>query len=102
MCNLAFLSAKGSRDKVKKFTLYFRLDDNMEKKEDVNIPLMALYEYYTETCQLQGVNVADVPVFTKVINFWTFHFFLAHLSLENLNTCSVQNMYRTSRLDIHT
>ena len=43
-----------------------RLDDNIEKKEDVFLPLMLLYEYYTETCQLQGVTVVDIPVFMRV------------------------------------
>ena len=32
----------------------------------MNVPLLSLYEYYTETCQLQGINVVDVPVFNKV------------------------------------
>ena len=36
------------------------------KKDDVTLPLLTLYEYYSEVCQMQGENVVDVPVFNRV------------------------------------
>lgn len=43
------------------------LDSNLQKKEDVSLPLLTLYEYYSEVCQMQGEKVVDVPVFNRYI-----------------------------------
>ncbi|KAL4240430.1 Heterochromatin protein 1-binding protein 3 [Mactra antiquata] len=43
------------------------LDSNLMAKEDVNLPLTTLYEYYSEVCQMQGEPVVDVPVFNRYI-----------------------------------
>ncbi|XP_045212181.2 nucleolar protein dao-5-like [Mercenaria mercenaria] len=43
------------------------LDSNLVKKEDVTLPLLTLYEYYSEVCQMQGENVVDVPVFNRYV-----------------------------------
>lgn len=43
------------------------LDSNFEKKTDVYLPILTLYEFYSEVCQMQGVRVVDVPIFNKFV-----------------------------------
>ncbi|XP_033746136.1 heterochromatin protein 1-binding protein 3-like [Pecten maximus] len=43
------------------------LDDNLEVKEGINVSLVALYDYYTETCVLEEGKVVDVPVFNRLV-----------------------------------
>ncbi|XP_060071468.1 heterochromatin protein 1-binding protein 3-like [Ylistrum balloti] len=43
------------------------LDDNLEVKEGMNVSLVALYDYYTETCVLEEGKVVDVPVFNRLV-----------------------------------